>query len=391
MTWAIEVGQAIATRIANKVPALKDELLPLDTLRRTTTSTTYRALMLVADIGDSDTTLASAEVSQIAGEFVRRGLELNDLLRAIRVGYAVLAAALLDAVNRLLPPEESSAELRRISVLLFEELDDFTDVAASAFLDEKGAWAAGVSAARFELITRIVAADAAEDIDTADAKRILDYPLDGHHVALIAWSTPHSRHDLRAVVDPVLRQWAAPTSSLVVPVGQQSIWAWGAFPSATTFNDPNRLPFFDDTFIAAGGVGSGIEGFRRSHLEARAVERLIRRRPDLRPATVAHEHVALEVLLLNDPDAASQFVSRRLGPLAGDDPRMAELRSTLSRYFDLNHSLAKVAAAEHISKNTVTYRIQQALTLCGHAGDSTTDLRAALRIHKWLHGTPHEQ
>ncbi|WP_230990295.1 helix-turn-helix domain-containing protein [Rhodococcus oxybenzonivorans] len=29
----------------------------------------------------------------------------------------------------------------------------------------------------------------------------------------------------------------------------------------------------------------------------------------------------------------------------------------------MDHSLAKVASAEHISKNTVTYRVQKALSL----------------------------
>jgi DNA-binding PucR family transcriptional regulator len=122
-------------------------------------------------------------------------------------------------------------------------------------------------------------------------------------------------------------------------------------------------------------------------VEARAVERIVRLRADLPHVTCAHEDVALEVLLLAEPDAAAGFASRLLGPLAADDSRMADLRSTLVRYLDMDHSLAKVAAAEHISKNTVTYRVQKALSLCEHPpGASTTNLRAALRVHDWLRG-----
>lgn len=44
-------------------------------------------------------------------------------------------------------------------------------------------------------------------------------------------------------------------------------------------------------------------------------------------------------------------------------PRMADLRSTVSLYLDMDHSLAKVASAKHISNNTVTYRVQKALSL----------------------------
>jgi len=43
---------------------------------------------------------------------------------------------------------------------------------------------------------------------------------------------------------------------------------------------------------------------------------------------------------------------------------MAELRSTLRNYLDMDPGLAKVAATKHISRNTVTYRVQQALSMC---------------------------
>ena len=54
----------------------------------------------------------------------------------------------------------------------------------------------------------------------------------------------------------------------------------------------------------------------------------------------------------------------------------------------MDHSLSKVASAEHISKNTVTYRVQKALSLCTPSDGSTTDLRAALRIYEWLKDAP---
>ncbi|KLL96488.1 PucR family transcriptional regulator [Rhodococcus sp. IITR03] len=382
VSWSVEVGQDIAARIAQRIPVLADEAAAVEAVRRATTSTTLRALMLVAGLGESDTTLASAEVGEIARDFARRGMELDDLLRAIRVGYAVLAAALLDAARLLLPPAESSAELRRISVLLFEVHDDFTAVAASAFIEEQSVWAAGVSAARFDVVNQILNA---EDIDRVHAEKVLGYPLSGPHVALVAWTGPHSPRDLRAVVDTVLRQWGILSASLVLPVGLQSVWAWGAvIPPGS--RSRSALPEFDDTFVVVGGPGAGEEGFRQSHVEAKAVERLIRLRARQVPCTVAHEDVALEALLLAEPDAAQRFASRLLGPLAQPESRMVELRSTLRRYLDMDHSLAKVAAIEHISKNTVTYRVNKALELCGYSDETTTDLRAALRIHEWLAG-----
>ena len=380
VTWSVEVGQDITARIIERIPVLEDDVAVREAIRRATTATTLRALMLVAGMVERDASLFSTEVREIARDFARRGMELDDLLRTIRVGYAVLAAGLLDAARALLPPEESSSEMRRISVLLFEVQDDFSAGAASAFIEEQSVWTAGVSAARLELANMILRG---EDIDPGHAEKALDYPLSGSHIALVAWTGPQSTRDLRGVVDHVLRDLGAVSASLILPVGFQAVWAWGTVrPNAPRLRQ--ERPTFDDVFVVLGEPGAGIDGFRQSHVEAKAVERLIRLRSGQTPCTVAHEDVALEALLLADRAAATRFVARILGPLVQDDPRMAELRSTLRRYLDADHSLAKVAALEHISKNTVTYRINKALDLCGYADATTTDLRAALRIHHWL-------
>jgi DNA-binding PucR family transcriptional regulator len=389
VNWAIEVGERIATKITSEIPPLGEGRPHFNALRRATTSTTMRALALAAGLVGSGASLSSVEEVEIAQDFARRGLELNDLLRAIRVGYAVLAAALLDAATQMAPQADTSAELRRISVLLFEVLDDFTTVAATAFLDEQNTWTASVAAARFDLVKNIVDG---HPVDPDHAERLLAYPLSGTHVAVIAWSaTPGgvSGHDLRTVVDPVLRHWWAPSATLVIPVGSHTIWAWGASAGSGRAGLASgaraELPKFDGVNIVTGECGHGIEGFRRSHLEAGAVERLVRLRPEHAQITTAHEDVDLEVLLLSDPEAARQFVTRHLGPLAADDPRMAELRCTLRRYLDTARSISKVAAEEHISRNTVTYRVQQAFSLCGHTdGAPTTKLRAALLAREWL-------
>ncbi|WP_228001435.1 hypothetical protein [Nocardia australiensis] len=258
--WAVEVGENITARIAQALPTLREGASAVEAVLRATTSTALQALTLVAGMGEQDTTLASREVTEIAGEFVRRGMELNDLLRAIRVGYAVLASALLDGASELLPKDRSGAELRRISILLFEELDDFTGVAASAFVEEQSSWAAGVSAARLELATKIINGEA---VDPARASQVLGYPVGGEHLAMIAWSAPHSRHDLRSVVEPVLRRWGTPTATLVIPVGVQALGVGlgrtGSLASAESFGARPRGDL--------GGDRRARFGYRRISLE----------------------------------------------------------------------------------------------------------------------------
>ncbi|MCX5042379.1 helix-turn-helix domain-containing protein [Aldersonia sp. NBC_00410] len=385
--WAVEVGNDIAERITADIPQLGEGVSNFNAIRRATTSTVLRALTLVCDLGGQHISLAGAEVVDIARDFARRGMELDDLLRSIRVGYAVLAAALLDSASALAPRAETTAEVRRISVLLFEELDEFTRAAAAAFLDEQSTWSASISAARLDLVEAILRGD---DFDSEHTEQILGYSLDSQHLAVIAWTDETSRHttghDLRNVIKPVLRRWAPPTSTLIVPVGSRSIWAWAAIPGTPHPPQAPGLPEFEATHIVLGQPGTGPNGFRQSHAEARAVERVVRSLSSSTTAsTTAHEDIDLEVLLLSDLEAARRFVERHLGRLAGTDPRLSELRTTLRHYLDLDHSLAKVAQIEHVSRNTVTYRVNQAMTLCAHpAGAPTTKLRVALTISSLL-------
>jgi DNA-binding PucR family transcriptional regulator len=390
VAWALDVGEAVANKIGKEVPQLAEGAAQFGVLRRATTSTTLRALTLVTGVGEAEATLVSTEVVEIAQDFARRGLELNALLQSIRIGYAVLAGALLDAV--IDADRQDTTELRRVSILMFEMMDNFTGTAATAFLDEQRAWEAHITAARLDLVRTIIDG---EPVDADLASRTLDYPLSGDHVALIASTDPsrsRDRIDLRNVVEPVVRQWGAPHATLIVPVGAHALWAWAAIAPSAAPKGSAALPVYDTIDVAVGQPGRGIDGFRRTHREAQAVEHLRALSGRARPTSIAHHNVDLEALLLADPEAGQQFATRYLGPLAGTDARATELRDTLKLYLDHDHSISKVAAIKHIARNTVTDRIQQALDLCGHDSQaSSLRLRSALLIADWLDQTDHAQ
>lgn len=382
VTWALEVGEAVANKISKEMPQLAQGASQFSLLRRATTSTTLRVLTLVTGVGEAEASLVSTEVVEIAQDFARRGLELNDLLRAIRLGYAVLASALLDAVIEF--DRQDTTELRRVSILMFEMMDNFTGTAASAFLDEQRAREAHISAARLDMVRTLIDGD---PVDSQRAARMLSYPLDANHVALIASTDPsrsRERVDLRNVVDPVLNHWGEPQAKLIIPIGAHGLWAWAAF-AVSIPKGRGALPAYDNINVTVGQPGRGIEGFPRTHREAQAVERLRSVSGSGLAATISHHDVDVEALLLADPEAGQQFATRYLGPLAGADRRITELRCTLKLYLDHDHSLSKVAAIKHISRNTVTYRVQQAFDLCGYqSGESTLRLRNALAIADWL-------
>ncbi|MDI9933221.1 helix-turn-helix domain-containing protein [Rhodococcus sp. IEGM 1354] len=382
--WAAEVGEAAIAEASRKLPLLGGSVSIVDALFRATTSTTLRVLAIVSGSADSELSVVSAESVEATRDLARRGLKLGEFAQAIRFGHSILNAAFIDAISATSSPD-SFVEIRRVTDILFGVIDDFIASLTAVFLDEQSAWGESTSAAQLELVKKIVGG---AGTDIPDAERLLRYPLNGPHVAIIAWNlAPGERtaHRLRAAIDPVLQCWGQPRASLVIPVGSNTLWAWGTFAADGYRNPVGELPEFADANLVVGQAGMGLDGFRRTHLEARSVERLIRQGSGRHTTTVPHHDVDLDALLLSDRAGAAQFVTRYLGPLGADDPRMKELRSTLRCYLDLDRSLAKTAALEHISRNAVTYRVQQAFALCAHASDTPViKLRAALAIVDWL-------
>ena len=386
LSWAVETGEQIATAVTDLVPA-QGEGAHVHALRRATTSSSLRALLLIAGVEPAEG-LIGPETVQVARDFARRGVSLDDLLRGIRLGFSGLAAALLDAADSLVE-NDRAAEMKRISLLLFQQFDSFTDVAADEYRQEKDDHAATVSAARLDAVQRILAGD--DPADQKATERLLDYPLDApRHLALVAWNPTaddSAEPSLRSIVEQAYRSVGTYGPTLALPVGSHAMWSWRAVEQSLTPPSTGLDARLHGWQVAVGQVGGGLAGFRRTHRQARAVEELvIRRRRASASSVTAHEDVELAALLTNDATAAREFVTRHLGPLADtDDVRMGELRDTLRSYLDRERSTVKVAADQHISRNTVTYRVQQAFRLCQHSPD-TSPLRvhAALSVVDWL-------
>ena len=97
----------------------------------------------------------------------------------------------------------------------------------------------------------------------------------------------------------------------------------------------------------------GIEGFRRSHLDALATQRLMHRMPQS-CASPRYEDVQLVALATHDEERAPEFVARTLGDLAGAP---AELRETAARLPPRGLQRSRAARALFTHRNTVLNRL----------------------------------
>ncbi|PPB49024.1 PucR family transcriptional regulator [Arthrobacter pityocampae] len=126
--------------------------------------------------------------------------------------------------------------------------------------------------------------------------------------------------------------------------------------------------------IGVGGTYAQPNGLRWSYFEAR--EALQRGQP----LNVA-DRLSLTSLLMASADVPlADLAAETLRPLeAFDDSHGAGLLTTLQRYLDLDGSVAAVAAALDLHRNTIRYRLQQVVTLTGYDPAVTAD-----RVHLYL-------
>jgi DNA-binding PucR family transcriptional regulator len=223
-------------------------------------------------------------------------------------------------------------------------------------------------------------------ITTGRAGAQLGYDLRRRHTAAVLWTDPR-RPDQAALaaaaeaLGPVTRA----RQVLTVIASSSSVWAWlaaaadtgaAAITAATAAHPAVR--------VAVGPAGTGADGFRRSHFDAVATQRLMSRRPDLRVARFAD--VQLVALALADEQGAREFVARTLGTLADADP---DLRDTLCVYIGEQFSAARAARALYTHRNTVLNRLQRAERLLPHrlAGHGL-EIGVALEIAQWLGTQP---
>ena len=238
-------------------------------------------------------------------------------------------------------------------------------------------------------------------VDVPRAERVLGYRLDGLHVAAVVWVDAEVPiGDVVALFDQVRCLLAAElgdeldpaVSSLMVPTDEREARLWFS-PSPARPPDPSRLrAAFDSAGIrarlACGRVADGLRGFRASLKQAERVKELVLAGRGRRsPRVVCYEEVAPLALMAGDLDELRRFVADVLGDLGVDDERNGWLRETLREFLLRNRSYAATADAMILHRNTIQYRVSQAMELCGQNlddPDAAFRVQMALEICQWM-------
>lgn len=315
----------------------------------------------------------SPQVLDLARDVVRRGLD-DTSLNSYRVGQNVAWRLWMQLAFTLTSDPDELRELLDVTARsIFTFVDETVDGIRELIEREREDLVGGTHAERLETVNLILEG---APITRTRASERLRYELAGEHTAAVVWTEDDGggQSALESAADALARAAGARRAFTVV-ASTRALWAWFAAPVPASFDPPPSIR------IALGTTASGMEGFRRSHLDALATQRLMHRTPrDLRMAS--YQDVQLVALSTQDEEGTSEFVSRTLGRLASADP---DLRETLRVYIREEFSASRTARALFAHRNTILNRLSRARDLLptpleGHG----LQVGLALEIIHWL-------
>jgi sugar diacid utilization regulator len=329
---------------------------------------------------------------EYARRLAQRGVPVNALVRAYRLGQQLLLRKAFDASHEVPGPEDVRGDAYdEIVQACFDYIDWISQRVVVVYEDEREAWLANQSNARDAKVREILGG---ADVDISTAEKVLGYRLRGHHVAVVAWmyesgvQTDQLSRSTRAI-----RAFAAQIGGgtpLVIGCDRATAWAWVPVQRAWSFDEELTRWSSGDTptpVLALGGCQAGLDGFRHSHEEALRVQRLASLGGVPDRALLSHDEpgVAATALLSQNLDVTRAWIRTVLGDLVRDDEAGARHRSTLLTFLRHDMNYTATAGAMVMHKNSIKYRLTTAESVLGHpVTENRLDVELALTACAWL-------
>lgn len=395
------VAQAMNARrdefIAGLVLATLAEIQPLDhdarmvdLLHASITENVIAATHFLEHSGaEADVDAPSAALSY-ARALAQRDVALSALIRAYRIGHGRFVDEAMALLSTQATPDEALPAARELVHRAAAWIDHICDQVGVAYELERDRWVSSRSGLRQHWVNEVLSGSAA---DIGKAEKALDYHFGRSHVAAIMWPDDAvATRDVTDVFDNarsvIGHSLSASGSSLIVPTDEREARLW--WPSDLVDYDGLHKVLADGDLpvrVALGDIGSGVDGFRRSLREAELTKVIALSGGPALGRLVCHEHVAAIALMATNAADLRLFVHRSLGALAVDDERNALLRETLREFLARNRSYASTAEAMFLHRNTIQYRVTQAMEACAASFDDpdvVVNIQIALTACRWM-------
>lgn len=376
--WLEELDKATLWTENMKVIA-DDPVLAAATRRTNRSNITHWAAANVQDPGAPVAANLGAEQLGIARDLVRRGVS-ESALHAYRTGQNAAWIRWMSIAFALTSDPDELRELLDVSARSISSFIEATIAGISAQMKaERDELTRGTHAERREVVALLL--DGAP-ISAQNASQRLGYRLDQTHRAAVVWSdqTESDLGALEGAADALARA-AGAQRPLIVIASAATLWVWvpgGAEPDLERVRSATRE--LHGVRIAIGSRSRGVDGFRRSHLDALTTQRMVARLgSDER--VVSFDRVRLVSLVTRDPEGADEFVKHTLGDLESASP---EIRGTLLTFLDEGCNASRAAARLHTHRNTLLRRLARAEELLPRPLEhNRVHVAVALEVLRW--------
>lgn len=293
------------------------------------------------------------EALTLARDLVRRGLDA-DALHGYRAGQNVSWRRWMSLAFELTSDPDELRELLDVTARsIFTYVDETLAGITGEIERERDELTRGTHAQRLEVVSLILEG---APIGVERASSRLAYALDRVHTAAIVWGD-------RSDVDPGVLEEAAEAVGraagarpLTVVPSASALWVWVAGQGPDVGAVQSALAELPGVRVALGPAVRGIAGFRRSHLDALATQRLMHR-ASAPPRVASYDDVQLVALATQDEERADEFVTRTLGDFA---TAPAELRETARVYLREQSNTTRTARVLFTHRNTILSRLARA-------------------------------
>ena len=326
----------------------------------------------------------------------QRDVQLSALVRAHRIGHARFLEVAMQHVSLLEPAQRvpTIIELVNRSARFVDLLADQLTV---AYEQEHDRWVSRRGGLQQRWVSEVLAG---RPVDVKRAEKALRYQLDGLHVAAVLWvDAAVATRDVVALFDQarslVAVELGAVGRSLMVPTDEREARLWFSVRTPRKerplIRSRVRTAFESagiQARLACGRAEDGLSGFRASLKQAEQVKAVAVAGGDRPSARVVfYSEVAAIALMASDMEELRRFIADALGELAVDDERNKWLRKTLREFLLRNRSYVATADAMILHRNTIQYRVAQAMELCGQSFDdphTVFKVQMALEVCHWM-------
>ncbi len=328
--------------------------------------------------------MATDETLEIAREIVRRGLDDAASLEAYRVGQNVAWRLWMQTAFRLSSDPDTLREMLDVTARsIFTFVDETLATIHAAMEQERAQLGSRTHTERLEVVNLILEH---APIPAERASQRLRYELSRRHTAAIVWSDrvgPRDPGELEAATD-TLSRLAGSARGLTVAPTADALWVWLATPEPPELDSLRAAELPDQVRVALGTTETGVDGFRRSHLNALSTQRLMRRMSGT-VNLAAFADVELVSLIAHDADRLTEFVGATLGALSDAEEVLVH---TLRVYIREQFSASRAAQALFTHRNTVLNRLRRAEELLPvPLAEHGLEIGLALEARHWL-GAP---